>query len=52
MVRVVSPQPEGTNELIKKTFPKLDFSSEELIGKLILISPSSIRIRSRITDKL
>ena len=47
ILQVRSPHPEATNTLPRDAFSKLDLTSEEVQGKLILISPNQIRIRQK-----
>jgi len=47
ILQVRSPHPEATNTLLRDAFSKLDLTSEEFQGKLILISPNRIRIRQK-----
>jgi predicted nuclease of predicted toxin-antitoxin system len=46
IVQVQSPHPQATNELIQKSLSQLDLDNESYRGKLIIINPNNIRVRS------
>jgi predicted nuclease of predicted toxin-antitoxin system len=46
IIQVQSPHPQATNELIQKSLSKLDLDNEKYRGKLIIINPNNIRVRS------
>lgn len=47
ILQVLSPHPEATNYLLKKSLSKIDFTQPKYHRKLILLSKNVIRIRSK-----
>jgi predicted nuclease of predicted toxin-antitoxin system len=47
ILQVLSPHPEETNKLLKKSLDQIDLRQLEKSGKLIIISRSNIRIRTK-----
>jgi predicted nuclease of predicted toxin-antitoxin system len=46
ILQVLSPHPEATNKLLKKSLLEIDLALPKYKGKLIIISRNDIRIRS------
>ena len=46
ILQVLSPHPEATNELLKKSLSQFDLKKPENYGKLIIITRSNIWIRT------
>lgn len=47
ILQVLSPHPEETNKLLNKFLSQFDLNQPKISGKLILISRSTVRIRSK-----
>jgi predicted nuclease of predicted toxin-antitoxin system len=47
ILQVLSPHPEATNKLLSKFLSQFDLSKPQNYGKLIIISKSNIRIRTK-----
>jgi predicted nuclease of predicted toxin-antitoxin system len=46
IIQVQSPHPQATNELIQKSFTQLDLDHRDYRGRLVIIAPNNIRVRS------
>lgn len=47
ILQVISPHPEATNKLLSKALSQIKITQSKNYGKLIIISKSNIRIRSK-----
>jgi predicted nuclease of predicted toxin-antitoxin system len=47
ILQVLSPHPEATNNLLRKSLSQIDLSKPKNYGKLVIISKSNIRIRTK-----
>lgn len=47
ILQVLSPHPEATNNLLRKSLSQIDLNKPKNYGKLVIISKSNIRIRTK-----
>lgn len=47
ILQVLSPHPEATNKLLSKSLSQININKPQNYGKLIIISKSNIRIRTK-----